>query len=328
MRTIYTIFIAMILATAGIYDQYDLKVISINNSTSDSLYMKTGVSDTLWRKVGQSYNVAYVAKQWAYFPFFQQIPAPTTLAGYGITDGLTTSAAAGAYQPVGNYATGGGTATGTNTGDNAANTTYANDYRAANFISGTHYLAPNGNGSSLTGLTASQVGLANVTNESKATMFTNAVFTGTATGIGIPVYAQVTGSNATTTGQALTDITGLSVALTTNAVYEFEAVMTWSTTAVTTGIGYGVNYSAAGATVEAYITASSTATATKTLRISALNTSAQAFLTGSAQTGGILIKGRVTTGANAGNLTIQHLKVTSGTSTIFIGSFLKVIRIS
>ena len=115
MRTIYTIFIAIILAPAGIYAQYDLKVVSINNSTSDSLYMKTGVQDTLWRKVGQSYNVAYVAKQWAYFPFFQQIPAPTTLAGYGITDGLTTSAAAGAYQPVGNYATGGGTATGTNT---------------------------------------------------------------------------------------------------------------------------------------------------------------------------------------------------------------------
>ena len=70
MRTIYTIFIAIILAPAGIYAQYDLKVVSINNSTSDSLYIKTGVQDTLWRKVGQSYNVAYVAKQWAYFPFF------------------------------------------------------------------------------------------------------------------------------------------------------------------------------------------------------------------------------------------------------------------
>lgn len=180
----------------------------------------------------------------------------------------------------------------------------------------------------VSGITATMVGLGNVTNESKATMFTSPAFTGTPTGIGIPVYAQVTGSNATTTGQALTNITGLSVALTTNAVYEFEAVMTGSTTAVTTGTGYGVQYSVAGGAVEAFITASSTSTATKTLRISALNTSAQAFLTTSAQTGGILIKGRVTTGANAGNLTIQHLKVTSGTSTIFIGSFLKVTRIS
>src|SRR5688572_11226711 len=41
--------------------------------------------------------------------------------------------------------------------------------------------------------------------------------------IGSAVYARVTGSNATTTGQALTNIAGLSVALVANAVYEFEA---------------------------------------------------------------------------------------------------------
>lgn len=51
-----------------------------------------------------------------------------------------------------------GTASGTNTGDNAVNTTYANDYRAANFVAGTNYLSPSGNGSSLTGITAAQVG--------------------------------------------------------------------------------------------------------------------------------------------------------------------------
>lgn len=44
-------------------------------------------------------------------------------------------------------------------------------------------LAANGNGSSLTGLTASQVGLGNVTNESKATMFTSPTFTGTVSGV-------------------------------------------------------------------------------------------------------------------------------------------------
>jgi len=42
--------------------------------------------------------------------------------------------------------------TGTNTGDNAANTTYANDYRAANFIAGTNYLVPNGSGAALTSI--------------------------------------------------------------------------------------------------------------------------------------------------------------------------------
>lgn len=44
-------------------------------------------------------------------------------------------------------------------------------------------LAANGNGSSLTGLTAAQVGLGNVTNESKATMFASPTFTGTISGV-------------------------------------------------------------------------------------------------------------------------------------------------
>ena len=45
---------------------------------------------------------------------------------------------------------GSGNSTGINTGDNSVNTTYANDYRAANFIAGTNYLAPNGSAANLT----------------------------------------------------------------------------------------------------------------------------------------------------------------------------------
>lgn len=94
---------------------------------------------------------------------------------------LRANVAAATYQVIGTYATGSGSASGTNTGDNSANSTYNSDYRAANFIAGTNYLAPAGNGSLLTGLTPSQVSLGNVTNESKATMHTNAAFTGTFT---------------------------------------------------------------------------------------------------------------------------------------------------
>jgi hypothetical protein len=61
-----------------------------------------------------------------------------------------------------------GNTSGTNTGDNANNTQYANDYRLANFVAGTDYLAPTGNGSGLTGLTKGQVGLGNVDNTSDA----------------------------------------------------------------------------------------------------------------------------------------------------------------
>lgn len=46
--------------------------------------------------------------------------------------------------------------TGTNTGDNAANTTYASDYRASNFSAGTDYLAPDGDGSGLSGVVTAE----------------------------------------------------------------------------------------------------------------------------------------------------------------------------
>lgn len=216
-------------------------------------------------------------------------------------------------------------------------------------------LATNGDGSSLTGLTKTQVGLANVDNTSDAlkplsTATTNALAlkqdalvsatniktinsvsvlgSGDISVVGTTVlWGRVTVSNATTTGQVLVDVTGLSVALVANAVYEFEADLMVSTSAVTTGTGYGVNFSAAGATVESQITGALTSTAVKNLRINALATAATPYLTTSGQTGGIIIKGTVATGANAGNFTIQHRKETSGTSTVFINSTLRVIRI-
>lgn len=143
-----------------------------------------------------------------------------------------------------------------------------------------------------------------------------------------PLFARVNGSDATTTGQSLVDIAGLTLALVANAVYEFEAVLTCTTSAVTTGTEYGVQFSTAGAAVEAFLTGSSTTTANRSQRVSALNTASAAMLTGSAQSGGVIIRGILTTGANAGNLTIRHLKVTSGTSTVRINSFLRARRIA
>lgn len=237
-----------------------------------------------------------------------------------------------------------GNTAGSNSGDNANNTQYANDYRAGNFAAGTNYLAPNGSAAALTGFptlnqntTGTAAGLsANIAQSQVTSLVTDLglkaplaspAFTGTPTGIGIPVYARVTGSNATTTGQALVDVTGLTLSLVANGVYEIEAMLVGSTTAVTTGTGYGIQYSAAGATIEGFVQGSATTTADKTLRVNAFNTSVQAWLTTSAQTGGILIKATVTVGANAGTLSVRHLKVTSGTSTVFIGSSLKATRI-
>lgn len=114
-----------------------------------------------------------------------------------------------------------GTNSGTNTGDNATNTQYSSDYRAANFIAGTNYLAPNGNGSALTGLTASQVNLGNVTNESKATMFTAPAFTGAATGASLALTGAMTSSGAgigyaTGAGGTVTQLTSRTTGVTLN----------------------------------------------------------------------------------------------------------------
>lgn len=140
-----------------------------------------------------------------------------------------------------------------------------------------------------------------------------------------PMYAKVTGSNATTTGTSLTNITGLSITLAANTVYEFFANLSVASNS-TAGTKYGVNYSTTGATVEANYVGTSTATASVAGRISALNT-ATGVLMAVAADGTVHISGVITTGANTGNLTIQHLKFTSGTSTVYTNSFLKVIKI-
>jgi len=145
--------------------------------------------------------------------------------------------------------------------------------------------------------------------------------------IGIPFYRRVSGSNATTTGQALTDVTGLSASLLANSTYEFEANMTVSTSAVTTGTQYAVNYSAAGSTIEATLWGSSTTTAMNGERVFNNNTASTTYLTTSGQSGVIRITGAIIVGANAGAFSIRHLKVTSGTSTVFINSFLKLTKI-
>jgi len=141
----------------------------------------------------------------------------------------------------------------------------------------------------------------------------------------IPSYSRV-GSNAQNITTTLADITGLTFAATANSVYEFEAVLSVQSSSAA-GNSYAVNYSGAGgATVEAQITGTLAAATQKTLRINGLNVAATPFVT-FVGAGGILIKGIFTTGSNAGNFVIRHAKVTSGTSTVFANSFLKVTRI-
>lgn len=57
------------------------------------------------------------------------------------------------------------------------------------------------------------------------------------------VYARVTDADVTTTGQSLVDVTGLSVALSANTVYEFFACLSVASSS-SAGNKYGINFSA------------------------------------------------------------------------------------
>lgn len=140
----------------------------------------------------------------------------------------------------------------------------------------------------------------------------------------------VTGSNATTTSTSLVDVTGLVHACTTNSVYEFEAVLYGLTSGDTNGVRYGVGYSAAGATV-AYILdfpgAGNNATGSTVSHVD-FDATAVTVLTTTSSFGITVIKGILETTSNAGNFSIQHHKVSSGTSTVKIGSNLKIRKVS
>lgn len=235
-----------------------------------------------------------------------------------------------------------GNTSGTNSGNDAANTTYANDFRAANFVAGTNYLAPNGSAAALisfptlnqnttgtslnvtgtvaianggtgqitasasfnalapsktgntlkylrvnagetdyelvtlagggdllaannlsdvtnAGTSRTNLGLGNVTNESKVTMFTSAALTSTPTAP-TPTFGTNTTQIATTefvTNRQVvknlgTDLTSSSVTMVkaTNldqtvgvGTWVFEYHIMWQTTATATAIKLGVNHS-------------------------------------------------------------------------------------
>lgn len=143
---------------------------------------------------------------------------------------------------------------------------------------------------------------------------------------GVSSYYAIT-SNQTTNSPTLVDVPGMSVALLPNAVYEFDAVLLAGVTNVATGVQYGVNYTGAGARVAAIISAPFTTNVTKSKNITEVNIPTETFFTEANLQGGTRITGSIVTGANPGNFSIKHLKVSTGFSVIFSNSYLKITRI-
>lgn len=181
---------------------------------------------------------------------------------------------------------------GTNTGDNSANSTYASDYRAANFVAGTNYLAPNGSAASLT------------SNEGGWTKL------------------RVSGSDFTTTSTSLVDITGLVTGtLSTATLYEFECVIYANSTS-TAGLAVGVQQSGGGSgQIGVWSGSATSATATGVVIASnALNQAGAACVLVNGD-GSIQMKGFIKTGSTGSpTISIKMLKTTSGTAKAYIGS--------
>jgi hypothetical protein len=96
----------------------------------------------------------------------------------------------------------------------------------------------------------------------------------------------------------------------------------------TNAIQFAIAYSAAGATGTALFQGNQSATATIS-QMSALATPATGGYGLVATTDFMAwIKGIVVTGANAGNITVQTLHQTSGTTTIYIGSRMTVTQLA
>ncbi len=141
------------------------------------------------------------------------------------------------------------------------------------------------------------------------------------------ITKKVSGSNATTTGQTLVDITGLvSDTLLNSTTYEIEVVLRVATSSGTDGTEYGVHGGGTGsaATIDAILTGTTTTGLATSQTIAAIDTASTAMLTTASLLGCIIIKGFVTTrSTGTATITIQHLKVVSGTSSVQIGSVFK-----
>jgi hypothetical protein len=188
-----------------------------------------------------------------------------------------------------------GNTSGTNSGDNAVNSNYTNDYRASNFVAGTNYLAPNGSAAGLTNNTGGYT------------------------------VVKVTTSDVTNSTTSMADITGLVTATLSNATYyEFE-IMIVANSSSTAGGTYQVvlGGSGTGSVVALNVTAT-TGTATASLQnigASAAATTAVMTLNGE---GVVIMRGFIKTlSSGTATVKVQQAKTTSGNLIARVGSYLK-----
>jgi hypothetical protein len=138
---------------------------------------------------------------------------------------------------------------------------------------------------------------------------------------------QVTGSDFSSSSTSLVDITGLSHAASASSLYEVEVVLRFQNSG-TNNIQFGIFYSAAGATGTFLFNGNQSATTTLSQMNALGNASAGAYGLVATTNFVAIIKGIVVTGANTGNITVQTVHTTSGTTTVYIGSIMKIKKLA
>lgn len=137
---------------------------------------------------------------------------------------------------------------------------------------------------------------------------------------------QVAGADFTTTSTSLVDITGLTLPVVANSLYEIEVVLRCQDSAAN-GYKIGMNYSAAGATMSMYYLGLSSGSVTQGGLVT-LNSAGATLGATSAVNQLVYVKAIFIIGVNAGNITMKIQSATAGTETVYIGSIMKIRKLA
>jgi hypothetical protein len=150
-------------------------------------------------------------------------------------------------------------------------------------------------------------------------------WTSAAPAAGGGVTSKVSGSDFSTSSTTLVNITGLTFAASANTKYEVDVLLTVQST-TTAGVKVGLAYSAAGA-AGPYLAIGGTTSGVPAWSSFALGAASSVYTDFATAYNTVWIKALLIIGANTGNITVQILKVTSGTATVYIGSRMTVTQL-
>jgi hypothetical protein len=131
---------------------------------------------------------------------------------------------------------------------------------------------------------------------------------------------RVSGANVTTTSTAASTITGLTITPTANKSYEFWGVLIFSNT-TTAGTKFALSSTTNSIQLGIIAAAAGVSPTFGTTYVTSQALTGQSF--GNANTYPAYVFGRVVVGANTNAINFQFGVATGGTSTIFIGSWIK-----